>query len=246
MRGGREERVGRLRHGPRRIVVLEDGGSVVRKTYTEGDLDFARAMVEREFRLMTTFRQALSDCPGATCPAPLAASSGPHPHVRMTRATGLAVEDHLYREDWPPQEFAQVADVLRRALCVYVGTFREPYWDFLLRNMLYDRDAGVVTFLDFEIPPALLRDFGEAHEFAALEFSLGSLVGVTAFEARRPKRMHRRHEHRQAATLVRAVLHAFADAPGGLQIDRHQVRAVARRRYLLAATAGGMLLRAWY
>jgi hypothetical protein len=234
-----------LQNEPGRVVALENGGSVVRKTYVGGDPDVLGAMAVREFERMSVFRDALRECTGATCPRPLELALGRQPYIRMTRATGIAMEDSLKCEVWSAARFARVGDILCRAVDTYVRTFDEPYWDFILRNMLYDPEKQLVTFIDYEIPPACLRLLDTLSRFSPLDFSVGTLVASSIFEPRRPRRLFRRRQHRQASALVRAAVRSFRNPPG-VELKVAQVREVAHLNYELATGGGNAVRRVWY
>jgi len=235
-----------LQKEPGRVVALEDGGAVVRKTYTDGDPDDLRAAAAREFDRIGTFRDVLQRCDGATCPAPLELSLDLPPYVRMTRAAGIPLEDCLNREVWPMERLNPLGDIICRAARRYVDTFDEPYWDFILRNMLYDPCEHVVTFVDYEIPAACRPLVGDFARFSPLAFTLGTLVASAIFEARRPKRMVRRRCHRQASILVRAIIRSFFNSSDSPEPGVEQIREVALIRYGMDTSAGGRVRHAWY
>jgi hypothetical protein len=231
-----------LQEEPGRTIVIEDGAAVVRKTFYGDDPTALGALVRREAERMREFADALDSVEGAECPRPIEVSFGPEPFIRMTRARGERMQDLLATQQWTASRFEAVAAVLDRALTCYVQTFGEPYWDFILRNMFYDVDSGVVTFLDFGIPTIYEPRLEELNRFSPVEVSIGGLVASSIFEAGRPIRMSRRLEHRQAPRLSAAVARmaiARGADPGG-------IRAVAKLTYGLASSHGGPTRRAWY
>ena len=91
-------------------------------------------------------------------------------------------------------------DRLLEGLVRYVDTFGEPYWDFIFRNMFYDEDEHLVTFLDFGFPPLFLPILDELERRSPIEVSLAALVASAIFDAGRPKRMGRLREHHHACS----------------------------------------------
>jgi hypothetical protein len=234
-----------LQREPGRLVVLEEGGTVVRKIYSGDEPNRLYDLAAREFDRLRRFRDALSGLGGATCPQPLEIRSGASPFIRMERAAGVSMEDYLNDKPWSPELYESVGRTLQEALPRYIQTFGEPYWDFIIRNMFFDPDRRLVTFLDFGIPESYGPLLEELSRYSALEFSLGTLAASPVFESRRPKRIIRRREHRQAFALVSVVLRRFRDAAdGNLKIE--EVREAARITYALAADTGGRFRRGWY
>ncbi len=235
-----------LQREPGRTVTLEEGGATVRKAFHGDAAAVLAEQARREFDRMSRFTAALADVDLAACPEPLELGTVPEPFVRMTRAAGVPMQDHLARTTWTPDTHRRVADVLRRALVRYVETFDEPYWDFILRNMFYDPDTGMVTFFDFGVPALYEPAIADLERLSSLEVSLGSLLASSVFEAGRPRRLSRRREHRQAPLLARTVLVRCLDESHGLPVGIDGVAAAARITYGLAASDGGRLRRAWY
>ncbi len=235
-----------LQREPGRTVTLEDGGAGVRKTFHGDDTAFLAQLAWREFDRMGRFRAALDDVDLATCPKPLEVGALPEPFVRMELAAGVPMQDHLARTTWSTDMYQRVAEVLRQALIRYVQTFDEPYWDFILRNMFYDANTGIVTLFDFGIPVLYEPAIPDLERLSPLEVSLGSLLASSVFEAGRPRRLSRRREHRQAQVLARTVLMRCLLASDGLPIGSEGVARAARITFDLAASDGGWLRRTWY
>ena len=235
-----------LQREPGRTVTLEAGGATVRKTFHGEDTAGLARLASREFDRMSRFRVALGNVDLATCPKPLEVGVLPEPFVRMERAAGAPMQEHLARTTWNAQNYQRVADAMRIALIRYVETFDEPYWDFIVRNMFYEPTTGIVTFFDFGIPVLYEPAISELQHLAPLEVSLGSLLASSAFEAGRPRRFWRRREHRQAQVLAAEVLTRCLEASEGLPITVEGVTRAARLTFDLAATDGGWLRRTWY
>jgi hypothetical protein len=235
-----------LQQEPGRTVALEDGGLIVRKTFHGADRAQLAQMAAREIDRMARFREALDGIDSATCPRPVELGGGPEPFLRMERARGVPMQDHLASEPWDRARYDRVGHVLREALTRYVETFGEPYWDFILRNMFYDPGRDLVTFLDFGVPTIYLPALDRLARHAPMEVSLGGLVASAVFESARPRRMRRRLEHRQAATLAAVVLERCLAASDGLPLSRAGVHTVAFTTYGLAAAGGGWGRRQWY
>ena len=235
-----------LQREPGRTVTLEDGGATVRKTFHGDDAALLTRMAAREFDRRSRFRVALRDVDLATCPRPLEVGAVTEPFVRMERAVGVPMQDHLARTSWTAQDYQRVADVMRIALIRYVQTFDEPYWDFIVRNIFFDPDTGTITFFDFGIPVLYEPAIPDLERLAPLEVSLGSLLASSVFEAGRPRRFWRRREHRQAQALAAEVLARCLDASEGLPVSIEGVARAARLTFDLAATDGGWLRRTWY
>jgi len=141
-----------LQTEPDRTVLLEAGGAVVRKVFHSDDPSTSLGLAEREFEILGRFQAALSDLPSSTCPRPLELGRGDEVYVRMERASGLPMQDHLDLRGWPKGMEQQLSTALRQGLIRYVQTFDEPYWNFIFRNMFYDAERRLVTFLDFGFP----------------------------------------------------------------------------------------------
>lgn len=235
-----------LQHEPDRTVMLEPGGAVVRKVFHSEDPGASRESAEREFGILRRFNDALSDVQSSTCPRPLELGQGDDVYVRMERASGLPMQAHLNRRDWPPGMDHELAAVLREGLVRYVETFDEPYWDFIFRNMFYDAEQRLVTFLDFGFPPLYLPMLDELNRRTPIEVSLAALVTSAIFEAGRPKRMIRRREHRRAFRLASMTVHDVASHPAAGTVSIDAIRESASGLYALAAGGGGRLRREWY
>lgn len=235
-----------LKRAPGRVVLLEAGGVAVRKEFTGPDLLRQRALAAREHARMRDFHEVLSRVgTGVTCPIPLELGPGPPPFVRMSRASGAPLLLHLEAQTWSRELMARVAASIGSALPAYIRAFDEPYWDFILKNFLYDPDQQVVTVLDFEVPPAFVPYLDEFAGFSALGVSLGSLVSSQVLEARRPRNLGAWRGHRQGLDMVRAVVQACRKATGNA-VDLDEIRAAALLAYRLAIGMGGLIEQGWY
>ena len=235
-----------LQREPGRTVTLEADGSTVRKTFHGDDLWSLGQLAAREFERMSAFHDVLQDVDGAACPAPLDLVLHPEPYLRMERAAGMPLQDHLAQNVWEPERYGRVAGIMASALLRYVGTFAEPYWDFILRNMFYDPAAEAVTFLDFGIPTIYEPILAELRTTHPVDVSLGGLVASSVFEAARPRRLVRRLEHRQAPQLALAVLERCLEDPDGLDVSGEGVRKAAHAAYGVAGSGGPWSRRLWY
>ena len=242
-----------LQRSAGRRVVLEPGG-VIAKHFADADPGTAIAAAQREFDRLTRFHAALRDAGGATCPAPIELTWGSHPVIRMQQATGMPLSEYLGRQELSDRRCDDLAGRMANALRVYVSTFNEPYYDFHLRNTLYDPGAstpgppsdGLLVLLDFGIP--LPEPFEESmvRLYTPIEVSLGNLVCSTVFESARPLHWFRARQHRQAGRLVSAVLRAFSDGEGGEPVSMVTVRSAFRARYAAVAYGGSQASFAWY
>ena len=145
-----------------------------------------------------------------------------------------------------PAQSDELASALSEALFCYVATFDEPYWDFIFRNMFFDADLALVTFLDFGFPDLYRPLLGELLRHHPVEVSLGALVASAIFEAARPKRFRRRREHRRAFELAKLTVEHVVSEPAGARVRVDAVRECARALYGLATTDGGALRQGWY
>ncbi len=218
-----------LQREPGRTVTLEAGGAVVRKEFAGST---ASAEAAREHDHLERFSRALGTDGHACCPRPLEVGAGDPAFVRMQRAPGEPLTDHLGRRRWSREEIDWLADVLAGAVQTYVDTFAEPYFDFHLRNMTYEADRGRAWFFDFGVPstfpPAL---DARLREQSPLDVSVGNLVGSTVFEATRPRTVLQRRRHRQSFLVAAAVRARLPLGPG-------DVRWVARSVWDAAVTDG--------
>jgi hypothetical protein len=235
-----------LQREPGRTVAMEAGGQAVRKTFHGHDPVSLKALAAREFDRMQVFRQALDGIESATCPRPLELGDAVEPYVRMERARGVPLQDHLASHTWDAPLFDHVSGVLEHALTRYIETFGEPYWDFIFRNMFYDPNLRLVTFLDFGVPTIYMPALDEFRAWSDVEVSLGSLVASSLFEAARPRRMTRRREHRQAVVLAGQVLRCCAHGSETATPRPEGVRGAALTAYGLACGQGGRVRRRWY
>ena len=229
-----------------RTVALEDDGRTVRKTFHGEDGVDVRQLATSEYERMMQFAQALVGVAHAECAKPVELALGDAPYIRMERARGIPMQQDLGATAWESDRYTAVAGVLRGALIRYIETFGEPYWDFILRNMFYERASETVTFLDFAVPSLYLPAIEELKQCAPLEVSLGALLASSIFEASRPKRILRRREHRQAPVLAQAVLRRCLEDSAGLTVEVAGVRRVAHLAYGLASTGGSWFRQAWY
>jgi hypothetical protein len=226
-----------LQREPHRTVILETGGSVVRKEFT-GPLAWAETA--REHDRLQRFHRALG-CDGrARCPRPIEVGTGDAAFIRMDRAHGEPLVAHLGSRPWSDEEINQVASVLASAVQTYVDTFDEPYFDFHLRNMTYEPADGRVWFFDFGVPSTLTPDVvTQLLQRPPLDVSVANLLGSTVFQASRPGTMLQRRRHRQSFLLADAVRAQLPVAPA-------EVRQLARVVWDSAATYGDWTARAWY
>ena len=231
-----------LRRSPRRTVVVEGNGEVVRKTFHGGDPEVLRQLAEVECVRLSRFREALAGVPHATCPRPLGVEPGSAPSLRMERCLGLPLLSRLRAGDLDAGTMRTIAVTAASAVIAYVRDLGEPYHDFQFDNMLYDERSGVVTFLDLGLPDG----GGNCPPTAtALDMSLGNLVGSTMFQSARPKWMLRIRQHRQAEQLCSAVV-ARSAQPGIVPVSPRGLREAALAAYARSAFQAGVMRRAWY
>jgi hypothetical protein len=235
-----------LQQDRNQTVILEEDGITVRKVFHGSEPGVASELAARELDRMQHFARALSDLPFATCPRPLELIPGERPQIRMERARGIPLQDHLNGASWEPGLDRHLAETLRSALIRYVQTFDEPYWDFIFRNMFYDPESRVVTFLDFAVPRLYLPALDSFMRHSPLEISMGSLLASSIFEAARPKRMSRLREHRRAYRLAIATLDDLLQNADGLVLTTAGARQAALTAYGLATGYGSLARRNWY
>jgi hypothetical protein len=235
-----------LQRDPAATVVLEADGVTVRKTFHGEDPGRLRELARREFQRMAQFSAALDDVDSAACPKALELDLGAEPSITMERAAGVRMQSYLARKLLTPELFERVARTLQLALVRYVEAFREPYWDFIFRNMFYDAERDLVTFIDYGIPAIYLPAMGCFASKSPMDVSLGSLVASSIFEAARPTRMARLREHRQARILASVVVRQCLAALPGPPVSADGIGEVAGAAYKLARGGGGRTRRWWY
>lgn len=234
-----------LQQEPGRTVFLEDSGHV-RKVFTGADPETLTRLAAREFEHMTLFAEALTDIDAAACPRPLEMGGGVAPFIVMDHAIGEPLRNHLNSPGWDRNLEQHIARVLAAGLFRYIDTFGEPYWDFIFRNMFYDRSRDLVTFIDFGVPVLYEPAMRELRSIPAVEVSLGGLVASSVFESARPRYLYRRREHGNAPALAGRVLRQVLEHPAGHRVSAEGVLDVARTTYALASRGGGRARRTWY
>jgi hypothetical protein len=221
-------------------VTLDDGGTVVTKTFHGADAAEQLRLAREEFGRLRIFSRALADVAGASSPEPLEVVPGPPAQLRMARAPGVSVKSVLRRRRLGPRLQAGLAATAARALDAYVGAVGEPYHDFHFDNMLYDERANALAFVDLGVPE---RSEAPPAGASAVEISLGNLIGAAIFESAKPNEMVHRRQHRQACALCADVAAGVADAD---RLDPEALADCARAAYTRAAHHGPAYRRLWY
>jgi len=234
-----------LQHEADRTVLLEADGTTIRKVFHSDARSTSIELAAREFSILERFNAALADEEHLTCPRPLQLGQGDEVYIRMERAAGSPMQDHLNLGLLPIAE-AQLAALLSHGLFRYVDTFGEPYWDFIFRNMFFAADPGVVTFLDFGFPDLYLPRLDELRRRTPMEVSLAALVASAIFDAGRPTRMTRRREHARAFRIATLTLHHAVSDPASPEVSIDAVCACATALYALATGGGRRVRREWY
>jgi hypothetical protein len=220
-----------------RSVVVEEGGAVVRKSFTGPD---GALEATREYECLQRFHGALGTTGAARCPRPIELAMSPTPFVRMERAPGVPLNVYLARHGLDDQELDELGATLATGVTTYVEAVGEPYFDFHLRNLVYEPSRGAVTFVDFGVPftfdHALID---RVRALAPLDASAGQLLGSTLFEVARPRTLLNRRRHAQSLRLVDKVLDRLATG-------RDDVRSVARASYAASAASGGAPALVWH
>jgi hypothetical protein len=229
---------------PHGAVVVEDGETVVRKSFFGDDENTRRRIAATEFDRQSRFWRNLQGTDGISCPRPLELIDASRPQIRMEFARGQPISKHLRDVDLSSAELTWLADTLIRALASYVQSTDEPYYDFHLRNMLYDPVDRVVAFVDFGIPKRLEHSLDQLSGLSPFEISLGNLVAGTIFESARPRGFYRLRQHRQALRLCSAVLERALDGDGDLNIEN--VRRASDIAYGASVYWGPALRQGWY
>jgi hypothetical protein len=225
-----------------RTVVLEEGGKVVRKTFTGEEPGALLRLAEAERSRLERFADALAEVPGAGCPRPLEVRAGTVVDLRMERAPGLPLLEVLRRRRLPDALRIRLAEIAGTAVIRYVAAVGEPYHDFQFDNMLFDGATGTVTFLDLGLPDG---SHAVPCDVSPLEVTLGNLVGSTMFQSARPKWALAVRQHRQAATLCAAIVENVARAPG-VRVSGEHLQACTRAAYGRSAFKEGRAGRLWY
>lgn len=227
-----------------RVVVLERDCTTVKKTFRGPDPEASHQLALREFERLQRFAEALVGVDGAGCPEAKELVDAVAPSIRMSRAEGQPVAEHLTR---PLEQrlMNHLADVIARAVLVYITEFEEPYFDLHFCNMFYDRSSDMVTFIDFGLPYPTEEVPMRLQALTDLEVTLGNLIGSTVFASARPGSLRQRLRRRQALRLCRLVTHRLVllapgeFTPGGLS-------AGAQVAYERPASQGRWYRRLWY
>jgi hypothetical protein len=188
------------------------------------------------------FRIALEAIPGATCPEPVGLVDEPAPGFRMRFARGIEVIDLLRAENLGKEGVEAHARTMALVLEAYIEHIGEPYRDFKLRNMLYDRREQQLVFVDLGEPQdAGAPDPGDS----PYEVSVGNFLASMLFESARPKYRTSPRLHRQSKVLALALVAELRGRGAGLRPERLQ--AIARRDYLRSTFGRRSPARtAWY
>lgn len=233
-----------LRGHADRIVVLEGDGTIVKKSFRGPDPEVSYQWALREFDRLQRFAEALVGVEGAGCPEAKELVQAVEPYIRMSRAEGEPMAQHLTGA-LEQRLLHQLADVIARAVLVYITEFEEPYFDLHFCNMIYDRSSEMVTFIDFGLPYPTEEMPMRLQALTPLEVTLGNLIGSSVFVSARPGSLHHRLRRRQALLLWRLVTHRLlllapgALTPGGLL-------AAAQVAYERPASQGRWYRRLWY
>jgi hypothetical protein len=230
---------------PHGAVVVEEGGTIVRKSFFGEDQETLRKVAATEFERQDRFWRSLQGTDVISCPRPLELIDGSCPQIRMEFARGQPISRHLRDVDLSRAELTWLADTLVRALDRYVRSTNEPYYDFHLRNMLYDPVNQVVAFVDFGVPKRLEESLHQFRDLSPFEISLGNLVAGTVFESARPRSFYRLRQHRQALRLCSALLERALDGHAG-EVKLRNVRRAANIAYMASVYWGPALRQGWY
>jgi hypothetical protein len=203
--------------------VLEEDGTVVRKTFHDGA---AEELAAAELTRLERFAAALESVEGATCPQPLGRVDDP-PGFRMRFVEGASFLAVLGVAPIDDAQLAAYAGVMAAALDAYVDAVGEPYRDFKLDNVLLDESEALV-FLDVGDP----QDAGEpAPGDSPYEISVGNFVASLVFESARPRGLlAQRTAHQRSSRL--AVLLAQELRARGRELRADRLAAAARRDYV--------------
>jgi hypothetical protein len=221
--------------------VLEDGVAAVRKTFHDGPADVRCALARQEFGRLERFAAALADVPGAACPRPLELLGDP-PGLRMERAAGENLYALLGRVRLDDPTRASLAATIAAAATAYVRACGEPLPDLKLDNMLYDRDAATLTFVDLGAPQDAVAP---AAGLSDHEVMAGDLLGSVIFQSARPGHALHRRRHAQTSALAAAVVRALRATGAGPVRDAEVARA-ARAAYRRCALGRSGRRSAWY
>jgi hypothetical protein len=231
-----------LQEGFGRLVVLEDGEDVVRKTFHDGPAALRHEMARSEFDRLRHFSAALEDVPGAACPRPLELLAEPAPGLRMERAPGVRLFEFLALHRLPPERREQLAGTIAAAVRAYVGTLGEPYLDLNFDNVLYDAPSGSLTFVDLGPPQGMTPPDPSWSDY---EVTVGNLLGSVVFQSGRPRYILHRRRHGDAGELAAAVVRSLASAVDG-QLRPAALLGAARAAYVRCAFGRAAARSAWY
>ncbi len=231
-----------LQRSPGRTVVVEDGGTVVRKTFSGDAPEALAALAGDEYDRLERCHAALADLAGVKSPRPLEIRAGAVAELRMERASGLPLLALLRTRRLDSGLVAGLSALAASGAIRCVEALGEPYDDFQFDNMLLDDASGVLTFVDLGRPD---RSSPPPAGASALEVTLGNLVGSTMFQSARPKWLCAVRQHRQAVRLCTAIVARAADHQGEAP-SAHGLQACAVAAYERSAFTGGWAARLWY
>jgi hypothetical protein len=238
--------VGRvLQEEPHGAVVVDENERIVTKTYFGDGSATLLEVAATEFKRQDEFWRSLRSNDVISCPRPLELIDRPCPQIRMEFAHGRPISTHLRDVELSRAELEWLAEVLVAALISYVRSTNEPYYDFHLRNMLYNPTDRVVSFVDFGIPKRLEHSLHELSDLSPFEISLGNLVAGALFESARPRSFYRFRQHRQAVLLCSALLERSLDVDTG-GADLEKVRQAAHVAYRASVYWGSAVRQGWF
>jgi hypothetical protein len=215
-------------------VEIDVAAQTVTKTFLNPQPAVATFKARREIEYASRFYEAVAGVSGISCPKILQFDSGPPPRVTMQLCPGATLWSVLGTTAAQDPALDGIARRIHDCLELYVATFVHSRHDFRLENMLYDRDSGVLTLIDFanDAEHEMSRDF-------PLDAAVGNWLGRASYDLVRPSNLGVRKAGYEA--LMRKVLASFNG-----QISDARVHKFAHAAYRMWGLGGTTMRRAYY
>lgn len=190
-----------LDQGTHAEIEIDPATMVVCKRFRAGDVEEAICLAQREYDYLLRYSNVLAQHRYVRCPEPLSCERGV---LFMTFCRGVRLDDLLRTapqstvEDIP-HIAAQVALALRQ----YVSEFGEPCYDLSFNNMIYEKETGTLSLLDFTVPHVMQQFDPDSGVF---EVSLGALIGYSTFFTVRPRLWRYRQYWVVQKSLISAIM----------------------------------------
>jgi hypothetical protein len=162
------------------IYALANGLEVM-KVYHDG-IEDRKNTARKEYQRLVNATNAFRILDRIQSPTPIELYLDP-PAIRMGRCFGTPLLRYLIEHRHVYTEQSDLVRLLSDGIISYVNGCDEGLPDCSIRNLLYDPQNGVLSFLDFS-PSS--RQPGVDHVNHAIIFSIGSLISSTLYECLLP------------------------------------------------------------